>query len=123
MKPHHLAWVKNRWPLIEKDMTRLHCLEWMQAKGYPAPPRSACVYCPFHGPDEWMRLKTEEPEEFARAVAFEIRMQKAKKRQTAMSGTPFLHRSCKPLADVRFDTMVNTTLDLFGNECEGMCGV
>lgn len=123
MKPNRVSWIQNRFPLIDANFTRMHCLEWMRANGYPAPPRSACVYCPFHSPDEWLRLKTDDPEEFERAVQFERRMQNAKKRQQALSGTPFLHRSCKPLADVRFETLVDTTLDMFGNECEGMCGV
>lgn len=120
MKPSRKPWCENRWPLIESGMTRLHCLKWMQEKGYPKPPRSACVYCPFHSDDEWIRLRDEEPHEFARAVAFEKRYQEAAA-QTGLDGIPFLHEDRIPLEEV---TLVSGRgKDLFGNECEGMCGV
>jgi hypothetical protein len=35
---------------------------------------------------------------------------------------PYLHRSLQPLGTVVFDPMKNEP-SLFGNECEGMCGV
>ena len=120
MKPSSKKWVDNRYPLIEMNMTRLHCLEWMQAKGYPRPPRSACVYCPFHSDDEWMRLKTDEPQEFARAVAFEKKYQIAAA-QTRLIGVPFLHDSRIPLETVEFESGRNA--DMFGNDCTGGCGV
>lgn len=39
-----------------------------------------------------------------------------------MRGDSFLHRSLKPLAEVDFDKDRNQ-YSLWGNECEGMCGV
>ena len=36
----------------------------------------------------------------------------------------FVHYSCTPLEDVDFSTLKDHgQLDLFNNECEGMCGV
>lgn len=120
MKPSQIGWCDNRYPVVEADMTRLHCLEWMRDKGYPRPPRSACVFCPYHSDAEWLRLRDEEPEAFARAAEFE-RQYQSSAAQTALSAKPFLHRSCVPLAEVEFS--VSTNLTLFGDECEGMCGV
>lgn len=34
----------------------------------------------------------------------------------------FVHRSCRPLDEVDFDPQ-RDQVDLFVNECEGMCGV
>ena len=34
----------------------------------------------------------------------------------------YTHRSCKPLDEVNFNPDDNQ-LDMFNNECEGMCGV
>jgi len=121
MKPARERWIENRWPLIEKGMTRANCLTWMKSNGFPQPPRSACVYCPYHNDREWSRLKREEPDEFAKAVAFEADMQRAAKDVPQMKGVPFLHRTMKPLAEVEFDEA--HTSNLFINECEGMCGV
>jgi hypothetical protein len=124
MKPARLPWIKNIWPLVEKRMNRNDCLRWMESSGYPMPPRSACVYCPYHGPHEWRRLKAEEPESFAAAVAYERRMQAVQHAATSARGMPFLHRSMKPLNEVDFSTDFDRGQgELFGNECEGMCGL
>jgi len=104
-------------------MTRWACLAWAAAKKMPEPPRSACVFCPYHNNNEWRRLKEFEPEEFARAVDFEKRFQEALK-STSLKGIPFLHRTLKPLSEVDFSTEEERgQLNMFNNECEGMCGV
>lgn len=122
MKPSREPWAENRWPLIDLRMNRADCLRWMQKNGYPKPPRSACVYCPYHSDHEWLRLKKEEPEEFQRAIQFERDLQRTKALTTNMRGVPYLHNSRKPLESVDFETSENEP-NLFGNECEGMCGV
>ena len=122
MKPARDKWIKNRWPLIESRMSRHDCLQWMERNGYPRPPRSACVFCPFHSDDEWLRLKNEDPAAFADAVRFEKNYQNAIRSGSGFYGTPYLHRSLKPLAEVNFDKHADQ-MRLFDNECEGMCGV
>lgn len=121
MKPARQKYIATRWPLIETRTTRQQCLKWMEAHGFPKPPRSACVFCPFHNDREWLRLRTEEPEEFAKAEQFERDLQKATAQCESTLGLPFLHRSCRPLGDATFDASRQT--NLFRNECEGMCGV
>lgn len=123
MKPARHPWIKHRWPLIEKEMNRHDCLRWMEAKGYPRPPRSACVYCPFHSNAEWRRLRDDEPKEFARAIAFEKELQAVKAKTDNMGGVPFLHDSLTPLDKVDLTTDLDRGQMHFGNECEGMCGV
>lgn len=123
MKPSREPWCEHEWPLVDRRMTRQHCLEWMAAKGYPKPPRSACVFCPFHNSDEWRRLKNEDPKEFARAVKFEKDVQATKAQTANMRSTPYLHRSAVPLDEVDFSVKEDPQLNFFENECEGMCGV
>lgn len=113
-------WAEHRYPLIESGMSRRDCLAWMEQNGFPKPPRSACVYCPFHSDAEWLRLKREEPEEFAKAVAFEKKYQRAAK-ETGLTGVPYFHNSRKPLDEAVFDA--TRQQDLFNNDCLGMCGV
>ncbi len=121
MKPSREPWTVHRWPLVEKRMSRLHCLDWMKDHGHPEPPKSACVYCPFHSSKEWRRLQTDEPAEFERAV------QIAKANSPAnFKSIPFLHRSCKPLDEIDFRSDVERGQGLlpgWDDECEGMCGV
>ena len=122
MKPSREPWIENRWPLIDKGMSREDCLAWMKSHGYPKPPRSACSFCPFHGNKEWYRLKSEEPWAFVRAVVFERAYQAAYAQIPRVRGVPWLHRSLKPLDSINFDPD-DGQLDLFQNECEGACGL
>jgi hypothetical protein len=113
-------WFDVRYPLIEAGMTRGHCLEWMANKGYPTPPRSACIGCPYHSDAEWLRIKTETPDEWADVVDFDKRIRVA----GGMRGETFLHSSLKPLDEVDLLTPKSAgQQDMFGEECEGMCGL
>jgi hypothetical protein len=124
MKPSRVKWAKHRWPLVDAGMKRADCLRWMESRKYPRPPRSACVYCPFHSDAEWKRLKDLEPKEFARAVKYEQDLQRVKGQTDNQSGVPFLHNSLKPLSEVDFSTEEERgQLNMFNNECEGLCGV
>jgi 3'-phosphoadenosine 5'-phosphosulfate sulfotransferase (PAPS reductase)/FAD synthetase len=115
----------NRFPLIDARMSRRDCLSWMQTNGFPEPPRSACYYCPFRSNEEWLRMKQDAPADFSKACVFEGKLQLAATQTSTLRGVPFLHRSLVPLAEVDFNPKKGdpNQLDLFTNECEGMCGV
>ncbi len=69
MKPSAEDWQVNRWPLVERRMTRRDCLLWLARHGYPEPPKSACIGCPFHSDAAWRRLRDGDPDAWADAVA------------------------------------------------------
>jgi hypothetical protein len=124
MKESRVRYLVNRWPLTEIGMSRTKCLAWMQSKGFPMPPRSACVFCPYHSNSEWRRLRDDEPDEFSKAVTFEKAFQQAKGKKVGIRSIPFLHASRVPLSEVDFSTEEERgQLNMFNNECEGMCGV
>lgn len=127
MREPRNRWLQHRWPLIERRMRRQDCLNWMKAHGYPAPPRSACEFCPFHSDAEWRNLQLGDPEAFARAVQFELDLQRIKSESANFRSTPYLHSSRRPLSEVDFTTdRGQLALDLgqdWNVECEGMCGV
>jgi hypothetical protein len=128
MKPSRDPWAKCEWPLVAARMTRRHCLDWMEKNNYPKPPRSSCVFCPYHRDSEWRRLQVDEPESFAAAVAFEKSLQEAKGISENFHSKPFLHKSCKPLETIDFRSDVERGQNLlfddsWNDECEGMCGV
>lgn len=121
MRDSRDPWVRHRYPLIEMGMTRTACLLWMEQRGYPTPPRSSCTFCPFHSDTEWRRLRDNEPEAFADAVVFERALQAARSESERVT---YLHRSRVPLDTVDFSTLEDLGQQrLWGNECEGMCGV
>lgn len=110
--------VQNRYPLIEERMNRGDCLAWIDRHGFKRPPRSACVFCPLRDNSQWRELSESE---FKFAIQFERSLQLAHK---DMPYVPFLHRSMRPLSQVDFSTEEERgQLDMFNNECEGMCGV
>lgn len=117
MKPSRVQYIKNTFPLIEKQITRQQCLRWMEDRQYPRPPKSSCIGCPFHSDEQWRALT---PDEFADAVEVD----RAIRHQPKMNAQQFMHRSLKPLDQVDLSTHEERGQgDLFGNDCEGMCGV
>tara|TARA_R110002012_G_C11523004_1_gene599679 strand:+ start:56 stop:937 length:882 start_codon:yes stop_codon:yes gene_type:complete len=126
MKDPSDKWTQHRWPLIERQITRRQCKEWMSKNNYPEPPRSACYYCPFHSDDEWRRLRNDDPSFFKQAVSFDKQIrEKFKKYDKSMKMEVYLHNSCKPLDQVDFDTDEDKGQQVwdFKAECEGMCGL
>jgi len=116
MKPSRFWWQKNKWPLIEKNMSRADCLKWYEGKGFKIPVKSACIGCPFHDDKFWIEMRDQRPKEFASAVEFDKKM-----RMHNPKIKNFVHRQCVPLDEVKFKE--DDQIDLFNNECEGMCGV
>lgn len=133
MKKPLSAWQAFWHPLIEADalqhvpkgnlrgitrgFTREDCLAWLAKEGYPTPPRSACVGCPFRRNKEWLVLTRDE---FADACEVDrlIRIHDGMK----LRGKPYLHDSLMPLAEVDLGG-VNTEWNSWDNECDGVCGV
>jgi hypothetical protein len=46
MKPSNLSFIRHRWPLIEKEMRRYHCLRWCEERQYPKPPSQPAPSAP-----------------------------------------------------------------------------
>lgn len=121
MKPSREAWQVNRWPLIERRMTRYECLRWLDRHDYPRPPKSACIGCPFHSNSAWRAIRDADPEAWFDAVAVDRAI---RTRLRGIRGEVYLHRSCVPLEDADLSTAADDgQLDLWPNECEGMCGL
>jgi hypothetical protein len=120
MKPSRVQYVNNRWPLIERGMSRADCLTWMEAKAYPRPPKSSCVGCPYHNAEQWREIRAD-PAAWADVVEVDAAIRDQIWR--GFKGQQFMHRQRVPLAEVDLRTKAEKEADLFNNECEGMCGV
>jgi hypothetical protein len=121
MKPARDPYILNRHPLIEMNMSRQDCINWMKKNEFPLPEKSACIMCPYHNDAYWHFMKTERPSEFADAVQFDKNIRTGAKN---IKDNLFLHRSCKNLDEVKFDKKENDKqLDMFNNECEGLCSI
>lgn len=121
MKPAAMPWIKATWPLIDAGLSRADCLNWCERHGYPRPPRSACTFCPFHDDASWLALSKDE---FSDATEKERQLQDAYAKASALHSVPFFHDSRVPLGEVHLIAEREyEQLSMFGNECEGMCGV
>ena len=121
-KPSTVKYITHVWPLLERQMTRQDCINWMYAHHYQKPPRSACVYCPHKCNAEWRLLRDDDPQGWAEAV----RMDKVMRHLPGMKSETFVHRSCVPLDEVDLRTDEDMGQMVMGSllgDCEGMCGV
>jgi len=121
MKPSFEAWQVNRWPLIEQRMSRHDCLRWLERHDHTIPPKSACVGCPVHSDMPWREIRDHDPEAWGEAVVVDRAIRTGLR---GIRGEVYLHRSAVPLDQADLSTPADRgQLDLWGNECEGMCGV
>lgn len=114
------GYIHNRHPLVELNMTRQDCIRWLQARQYPVPPKSACVFCPYRKNSQWRVLRDESPDDFAEAVRVDRAIRAG---YPGHQGAAFVHRSCKPLDEANLDDSHIDQLDLpLGADCES-CGL
>lgn len=121
-KPSGLAYIVNRHPLIERFLSRADCKRWLRGHGYPEPPKSACKYCGFQGNAGWRRRRAV-PTEWNEVVALD-RWLRLPPQVIRFRGDLYLHSSRRPLELADIDEVELPLFGgLFGQDCEGMCGV
>jgi len=122
IKKNKRPWAHNRFPLIERRLSRSDCRVWFE-RNYPGVPlvKSACSACPFRDNSMWRWLKKNAPEDFAEAVAFDKAIRENGTTLKGMHSQQFVHRSGIPLDQADLDEI--DIDDLFQNECDGYCGV
>ena len=126
MKTSRDRWITNRYPLMEKGMSRQDCADWWTSRyDRPLEPPATtdpCA-CPFQSRHRWVETKRRWPELFAEAVEIDARLRDG----LAFAKEPYLHALRMPLAEaVTLDEAKmgeDEQRDGFGNECEGHCGV
>lgn len=93
----------------------------LEKHDYPLPPKSACIGCPFHSNRIWRQMRDQDQDAWADAVTID---QMIRSGFRGLCGEVFLHRSCVPLDEANLDTLEDKgQLNMFGNDCSGMCGV
>jgi hypothetical protein len=117
VKPSPERWITAEHPLVDiVDMTRTECIEYVEREGIGTPPKSACIGCPYRDNKSWLEIKKNDPEGFQQAIELDEAI-----RNVMRYGEAFVHRDRIPLKDVVFTEQPE--LDLFTNECTGMCGI
>jgi hypothetical protein len=117
MRQNREPWITNVYPLIDRRMRRGDCVAWLISRGYSIPPKSACIACPYHDNKQWRDMKDNRPEEWADAVAFDAELRQ-------YDNSVYIHQRLIPLDQVDLSTSEDYgQLNMFGNECEGLCSV
>ena len=110
MSESDVLYMRNTYPLIELNLTREDCQQWLTEHGYGPAPKSSCICCPYRSDLAWKEMKEQYPATFQQAVEFEQKMQK-KSRLTKT----YLHNSRQNLDQVVFKSHPG------GEECTGYC--
>ncbi|SFA56499.1 hypothetical protein SAMN04488511_11617 [Pedobacter suwonensis] len=100
-----------------RPMSREDIVRWYLLHGLPVPPKSSCVFCPYQSDRSWALRKKHEPEDFAAAVAVDESIRNSTR--AGIHNPVYLHRSCRPLADIAFDVYQDESW----GECTGNCHV
>jgi hypothetical protein len=123
MRTPPFPWIEHEYPLVDLRMTRTECLRWNEEHGFPRPPRSSCIGCPFHSNAEWRAIR-DEPDDWADAIDFDRQLRDGRIAGLLGRTRAYLHSSRVPLedADIRSQEEAGQGT-LFDMECEGMCGL
>lgn len=116
------AWQVNRYPLLERRMSRADCIAWLKAHDYPVPLKSACTFCPYRSNAEWRALRDHDPAAFAQAVSIDEAI-RGMHQHGRIRGELFVHRSGKPLAEVDLSTAEERGQGNLLMVCEAGCGL
>ncbi len=128
-KDARFRWIENSYPLVRHGITRAECVEKLEAWGWLNVPKSACTFCPYHNDELWAEMQESDPDSFADAVAIDRAIRSPSRLH--LRGDAYLHETRQPLELVNFRGQIAAKIarhlkpqpNLFGNECEGMCGV
>jgi hypothetical protein len=123
MKDPAFSWIQNEYPLVERRIKRHDCIAYNRDRGYPPPPRSSCIGCPYHSNVEWRAIR-DSPADWADAVDFDQQLRNGRIGQLLHPSKAFLHPARIPLdeVDIRSEEERGQGV-LFDMECEGMCGI
>ena len=111
-----VQYVTNRFPLVEKRITRSACVEWLEKNGLEVPPKSACVFCPYHGLNNWRQTKAVD-EDWQEAVRVDEEI-----RHVSNNGmTNYLCSARVPLTDLDLSTPEERGQINWIDECSGTC--
>lgn len=107
LKTGDVRYSRNRYPLLELELSREACKLLLTRYGFAETPKSACIGCPYSTNRRWRDLRDQDPAGWADAVDFDERIREGSARGnangSALRGTAYLHRSRIPLSVAPID--------------------
>jgi hypothetical protein len=87
-----VKYLVNHYPLLDLKMRRVDCVTWLEQHGLPIPPKSSCVFCPYHSLRAWQVLKEQGGPDWDTAVSVDTAI-----RDRRPPYPLFVHPGRKPL--------------------------
>jgi hypothetical protein len=120
-KDSDVQWITHRFPLLEKRMTRQDCIIWLQALDLPVPPKSSCVFCPYHRRATWQEMKRANGTDWQTAVEVDEAIRNKRPGYVA-----YVHPDRLPLIELKIAEDFGATqlsfVDIKDAECDsGYC--
>ena len=119
MKPSRNPKITNRFPFMELMMSRNDCINFMKNNGFPLPVKSSCIFCPYKANKDWKDIKENHPDLWEKCVKLDESLRN-RKTSRHKDFKLYLHNSQTPLKNAYLQ---EDQVDMFGNECEGHCGL
>ena len=94
MRTSDVGYIRNVYPLVDLRMTRMDCVQWLQNRGLEVPPKSACVFCPYHSAKNWRDLKEQGGADWEKATEVDQRI-----RDKRPGFRSYVHGARLPLAE------------------------
>ena len=120
MRESDVKYIAYRYPyldMLDRRWRRGDVVRWLQEQGLEVPPKSACVFCPYHNRAGWRDIKLHGNGDWQRAIEVDEAIRHARPGFVA-----YLAHELKPLAEVDFSNeQDHGQLELWGEECEGTC--
>lgn len=120
MKTSNVKYLVNKYPLIEKRLSRYHCLQWLKDNNFKLPDRSACIMCPYHRNESFKSFMANKK---YKNLLLNLDENLKNNNYTKLDSQMFITDQRLRMNDINFEDENINQLDLFSSDCEGMCGL
>lgn len=115
VKPSGVAYITNKYPLIENRMTREDCIKYLEEHNIEVPKKSSCYFCPYHAKKEWLDVMESVDRDKVILADKEIR-------NISKDFELYLGQWGVPIETLDF-TKRGKEMYLWDEECSGICGI
>lgn len=121
-KDADVNYIVHKYPLLDMNMSREDCENWLKSNNLPIPQKSSCVFCPYLNRASWQEMKLNGGPDWHKAVEVDNMI-----RDFSYPDSVFLHRKCLPLDEavqVSDGAGASSEIDNMDAECDsGHCFV
>jgi hypothetical protein len=96
MRDSDVRYITHDYPLVDRRIRRTDCTTWLTAHDLDVPPKSSCVFCPYHNRVAWQELKRVGGDDWDHAVEIDNMI---REKRSLVGIDSYVHPFRKPLAE------------------------